>query len=168
MNKINTVEQVREIAENVTEKLALELVHVEVAGSGKKKTIRIYIDKEAGILHEDCTAVSRGIEEILDSKDLVSDAYILEVSSPGIERGLYSLEDFEKFTDNLAKIKTDSAINGQRNFRGNIIGVENEEVIFDDKTNGKVQIPYGIIKKANLEFDMEKELKEAKKIKEDK
>ncbi len=165
VNKINTVEQVREIAASITEKLALELVHVEAVGTGNKKTIRIYIDKEAGILHEDCSAVSHGIEEILDSKDLISDAYILEVSSPGIERGLYSLADFEKFTNNSAKVKTDAAINGQRNFRGKIIGVEGEEVIFDDKTNGRVQIPYALVKKANLEFDLEGELQAAKKSK---
>lgn len=165
MNKINLAERVRGIAEKAVKSLALELVHVEIIGSGKNRTVRVYIDKEAGITHEDCSTVSHQIEQVLDTKDIIAEAYTLEVSSPGIERGLYSLKDFEKFKDSLAKVKTDAAINGQRNFRGTIVGTQGEEVVFDDKTNGTVNIPFSLIRKANLEFDIEKELKQAKKRK---
>ncbi len=165
MDKNNLVEKVREIALRATEKEALELVHVEMVGSGKKKTIRIYIDKATGITHEDCRAVSKEVDKILEEADPISNAYTLEVSSPGIERGLYKLKDFERFADNLAKIKTHSAIGNQKNFRGMIKGVEAEEIIFDDKTSGILNIPHSNIKKANLEFDIEKELRQAKKQK---
>lgn len=163
MNKINIVEQVREIAEKVVEKLALELVHVELAGSGKNQVVRIYIDKEAGITHDDCSIVSREIEDILDEKDPITNAYTLEVSSPGIERGLYTLQDFERFAGNKAKLKTESPLNGQKNFKGTIVGVKGEEIIFDDKTNKLVNIPFALVKKANLEFDIEEELRQAKR-----
>ena len=83
--------------------------------------------------------VSSEVGEILEEEDFIPTAYILEVSSPGLERGLYSLEDFEKFTGNLAKFKTYQAINGQKNYSGRIIGIEGEEVVFEDKTNGKVE-----------------------------
>ncbi len=165
MNKINLVERVREIAAQVVEKQALELVHVEIDGAGKGQTVRIFIDKDSGITHEDCAVVSHEVEQILEEKDIFPNAYLLEVSSPGIERGLYSLKDFEKFSDSLAKVKTHTDINGQRNFRGKINGINGEEIIFDDKTNGIVNIPFVFVKKANLEFDIEKELKQAKKRK---
>jgi ribosome maturation factor RimP len=86
---------------------------------------------------------------------------LLEVSSPGLERGLYSLPDYERYAGNLAKLKVRQPINNQRNFRGRIVGVENETVIFEDKTTGKVEIPFAIIAKANLEIDVEEEFRKA-------
>lgn len=151
------------MVEKAIEDQELELVHVEVVGSSKNSTVRIYIESEIGITHEDCSLVSRRVEDLLDENDPIESAYTLEVSSPGIERGLYSLKDFEKFADNSAKVKTDTAINGQRNFRGKIIGVKDELVVFDDKTNGVLEIPHSFVKKANLQFDIERELKQAKR-----
>ena len=138
VNKSKLTNKIREIAENATNKLALELVHVEIVGSGKKQTIRIYIDKEQGIIHDDCSAVSEEVEKVLDEEDLIPNSYVLEVSSPGIERGLYSIKDFERFVDSKAKVKTHTSINGQKNFLGKIIEVIDEDITFDDKTNGIV------------------------------
>ena len=165
MNKANLAERIRPIAEKVVENQALELVHVEVASVGKGQTVRIYIDKEAGITHEDCALVSQAVEKMLDERDPIPGSYTLEVSSPGIERGLYSLGDFERFKGGQAKVKTHTAINGQRNFSGKIVEVRDEAIVFDDRTNGSVEIPYGYVKKANLEFDIEEELRQAKKRK---
>lgn len=165
MNKSNLKKKIREIAENVTKKLSLELVHVEIAGSGNKQTIRIFIDKEEGIIHDDCSSVSQELEKILDELDLIPNSYILEVSSPGIERGLYNLKDFKRFKDSKAKVKTHTAIEGQRNFLGKIVEVKDENIIFDDKTNGIVEIPYRLVRKANLKFDIQEELRQAKKRK---
>ena len=165
MDKTNLVEKIRGIAEKVAETEVLELVHVEFVGSGKKQTIRIYIDSEDGITHDHCSAVSHGVENILDAEDPILTAYTLEVSSPGIERVLYSISDFEKFKDGSAKIKTYTAVGNQKNFRGKIIGVDNEEIVFEDRTNGIVNIPHSIIRKAKLEYDMERELRQAKKRK---
>lgn len=155
-------EQVRGIAALVVNEAGLEFVHAEIVGADKQLTIRVFIEKKGGVTHTDCELVSRNIEKILDDKDFITLAYLLEVSSPGLERGLYNLKDFEEFTGHSAKVKTESAVNGQKKFRGRIIGIENGEVILEDKTNGIVRFPYNIVSKANLEIDLEEELKRAK------
>ena len=163
MSRETTNERIREIAENAAEKNNVELVHAEITGVKKNLAVRIFIDKEDGVTHEDCAAVSRSVSEVLDEEDFLQTEYILEVSSPGLERGLYSLADFEKFTKSLAKVKTYMAINGQKNYHGSIIGIEGEDVIFMDKTSGEVRIPHDSIAKANIEIDIEEELKKSNK-----
>lgn len=159
MEKTAIEVKIREIAAQVAEVNKIELVHCEVVGSKKNFTVRIFIDKQGGVTHEDCTFVSRQIDEILDADDFIPDAYLLEVSSPGLERDLYSLKDFEKFSGSLAKIKTFVPINGHRNFKGKIVAVEGDEIIFEDKATGTVRFPYSAVAKANLEIDLEAELK---------
>lgn len=153
--------RVREIAERVAVDLGLELVHVEIAGGARSPTVRIFIDKPEGITHDDCSDVSLHVGTVLDVEDFIHSAYTLEVSSPGLERGLYKKEDYQRFSEHLARIKTRQAINGQRNFRGRIERVEGETVIFDDNTNGRVVIPLELIAKANLEVDVEEEFRRA-------
>lgn len=159
MNTHEIAGQIRDIAVRIAEENNLELVHSEVLGSKRNPVVRIYIDKPDGVTHQDCSTVSRQIEAVLDTEDYVGSAYILEVSSPGLERELYNLKDFEKFTGNPARVKTNAAIDGQKNFRGRILKVEDEEIIFDDKTRGEVRFPYSAVAKANLEIDLKEELK---------
>lgn len=151
--------RINEVAVAAAQANGLEFVHSEVVGSKGSLTVRVFIDKPGGVSHEDCALVSRAMDAILDDDDLIPSAYILEVSSPGLERELYSLADFARFAGCMAKVKTRAAVNGQRNFRGKIVTVENEEVVFDDKTNGVVRFPYSAVVKANLEIDLEEELK---------
>ena len=152
-------ERIREIAASTAEENSLELVQVEIVGSTKNPTVRVFIDKPGGVTHEDCSTVSRRIETLLDAEDFLPAAYLLEVSSPGLERELYNLKDFERFAGNLAKVKTNQAVDGQKNFRGRIVGVEDEEIVFEDKTKGTVRFPYSTVAKANLEVDLHEELK---------
>lgn len=155
-------ERVREIAERVAIDHGLELVHAEVAGPEGKPILRIFIDKPDGVTHEDCSEVSLHLGTILDVEDFIHSAYTLEVSSPGLERGLYKRQDYERFAGRMAKLKSRVAINGQRNFRGQIVGLEGEEVVFDDKTSGRVTVPFEQIVKANLELDVEEEFRRAR------
>jgi ribosome maturation factor RimP len=159
MDKQAIDQRLREIAAQIAEKNGLELVHAEAVGAGKSKTVRIYIDKPEGVTHADCSTVSHEVGEILDQEDLLPTAYLLEVSSPGLDRELYSLKDFERFAGSQAKVKIKSPINGQRNFRGRILKTEGEEIFFEDVTSGAVSFPYGTVAKANLEFDLDAELK---------
>jgi len=159
MSSRSIQERVQEIAERVAIDHGLELVHCEVAGPENKPIVRLFIDKENGVTHEDCSEVSHYLGTILDVEDFIHAAYTLEVSSPGLERGLYKPADYERFAGQLAKLKTRSPINGQRNFRGHLAGIENQEVLFEDKTNGLVRIPLDTIVKANLEYDFEAELR---------
>jgi ribosome maturation factor RimP len=154
--------RVREIAERVAVDHGLELVHAEVAGPEGRPILRIFIDKPEGVTHEDCSEVSLHVGTILDVEDFIHSAYTLEVSSPGLERGLYKRQDYERFAGRPAKMRTSAAINGQRNFRGRIIGLEDESVIFEDKTSGRLLVPLESIAKANLEIDVEEEFRRAK------
>ncbi len=163
MDRFSVLERIEEIAEKVVENHNLELVHTEFVGSGKQQTVRVFIDKENGITHDDCSAVSQDLEKSLDAENLIEKSYVLEVSSPGIERGLYKLEDFERFKGENAKVRTTHLINNQRNYKGKILGVKENNILLDDKTNGEVEIPFEAIKKANLRVDFEKELKQAKR-----
>jgi len=157
-------ERVREIAERVALDHGLELVHAEVVGPDNKPIVRIFIDKPEGVTHEDCSEVSLHVGTVLDVEDFIHSAYTLEVSSPGLERGLYKPQDYERFTGHLAKMKSRVAVNGQRNFRGRILGLDGDEVVFEDKTSGRVTVPFDAIVKANLEIDVEEEFRRAKRF----
>ncbi|MEO6590302.1 MAG: ribosome maturation factor RimP [Pyrinomonadaceae bacterium] len=159
MNKGLIAERIREIAETAANDVGLELVHVEMIGTQRNPSVRIFIDKAEGVTLDDCSNVSRRIEAVLDAEDFIPTAYNLEVSSPGLERELYSLKDFEKFAGHLAKVKTANPVNGQKNFSGRIIEIKGEEIVFEDKTKGIIQFPYNAVAKANLEIDLEEELK---------
>ncbi len=162
MDKVLLSARITEIAQKVSDQSNLELVKAEVIGSLKNPIIRVFIDKPNGISHTDCATFSFGMSEILDESDFISAEYILEVSSPGLERELYSLKDFEKFVGNLAKVKTKMAINGQKNFSGKIKAIEGEEIVFTDKTKGEVRFLHQVVVKANLEIDIEEEFRKAK------
>lgn len=151
--------RVQELAERVAIDHGLELVHSEVAGPENKPIVRIYIDKPQGVTHEDCSEVSLHLGTMLDVEDFIHSSYTLEVSSPGLERGLYKRADFERFAGSQARMKTRQAIAGQRNFRGRLLGVEGDEVLFEDRTNGHVRVPLDLITKANLEVDLTEELR---------
>lgn len=150
---------IRNIAEETAAKKGLELVHVELAGTKKSFTARIYIDKEGGVTVEDCAQVSREVEAVMDADDLIQNSYLLEVSSPGIERGLYSIADFTRFAGENARIKLRSPLSGQKNFRGTILSVNGDSIAFDDRTAGEVSIAFENVSKANLEIDLDQELK---------
>ena len=153
--------RVQAIAERVAIDHGLELVHAEVAGPDNKPIVRIFIDKPNGVTHQDCAEVSLHVGTILDVEDFIHASYTLEVSSPGIERGLYKRQDYERFAGSLAKIKTRQPINGQRNFRGRLLGIDDEEVLFEDRTSGRVRVAFDSIVKANLEIDVEQEFQRA-------
>jgi ribosome maturation factor RimP len=152
-------ERVRKIAGRVATDHGLELVHAEVAGPDNKPIVRIFIDKPNGVTHQDCSAVSLHVGTVLDVEDFIHASYTLEVSSPGIERGLYKRQDYERFAGSPAKLRTRKPINGQRNFRGKLLGIDSEEVLFEDRTSGRIRIPLEIIAKANLEMDVDSEFK---------
>jgi ribosome maturation factor RimP len=103
--------------------------------------------------------VSLHLGTILDVEDFIHSSYTLEVSSPGLDRGLYKRADYERFAGSLAKVKTKRPVGNQRNFRGRLLGVEGDDVLFDDKTSGRVRIALDAIVKANLEIDFDAELR---------
>jgi ribosome maturation factor RimP len=114
------LERVREIAERVASSGGLDVVDVEFRGGGKSRMLRITIDKPAGVTHEDCANVSREVGTILDVEDAVAGSYLLEVSSPGLDRKLSRPAEFERFVGSLVKLTVREPVNGDRHFEGRL------------------------------------------------
>src|ERR1700731_2452054 len=115
------VEKVREVADRVAASSGLEVVEVELRGGGKARMLRIVIDKPAGVTHEDCANLSREVGTILDVEDVVpGNSYLLEVSSPGLDRKLLRPPDYERFMGNKVKLKTRTPVNGNQYFEGRL------------------------------------------------
>src|SRR5215213_5662594 len=157
MEKHSVTERIESIASEIAKKMSVEFVHAEVVGSKRNPTVRLFIDKPEGVTIEDCAAFSREMDEVLDADDFIPSAFVLEVSSPGIERQLYKIEDFVRFSGQLARLKTLEEFNGQKNFTGTITAVDDDTIVFEDTTKGTVRIPYSSIAKANLKIDLGKE-----------
>lgn len=159
MQNASIEERVKEIAAKAAAKNGVEFVHCEIVGAKRNMTVRVYIDKPGGVSVEDCADVSRSMDETLDADDLIPSAYLLEVSSPGLERELYSFEDFKKFSGQRVKVKLATAINGQKVFIGQIAGTNGSEILLNEKTQGEIRFPYSEVVKANLRVDLEQEFK---------
>jgi len=115
------VDRVREIAERVAASTGLEIVEVELRGGGKARMLRIFIDKPGGVTHEDCANLSREVGTILDVEDVIPGAsYLLEVSSPGLDRKLIRPADYERFTGSRVKLTTRQPVNGSHHFEGRL------------------------------------------------
>ena len=142
-----------EVIERITSREGLELVHWEAVGPRNHFVLRIFIDKPGGVNHGDCEKVSNQVGLLLDVEDLIPHKYTLEVSSPGVERGLYKTKDYERFAGNRVKLKISEPINGQRNFRGRLVGIDQGTVSFDADGVGLIEIPYESIVKANIEYE---------------
>jgi ribosome maturation factor RimP len=121
MDEKEIEEKLRELAANVAEDEGVELVNVAILGPGSKRLVRITIDREGGTSISNCERVSRSLETLLDVEDIFSAAYVLEVTSPGLDRPLAKMQDFERSVGKLAKIVTSEKIGPESCFVGRII-----------------------------------------------
>jgi len=133
----------------VVESLGCELVGIEYGRQGNRGLLRVYIDKEDGVGVTDCQRVSHQLSGVLDVEDVIKEQYQLEVSSPGLERPLYTLEHFARFAGHKVKLTLVSPIEGQRRFKGVLQGVEDGQVIVNIGENELV-LSLNAIDKANL------------------
>ena len=139
--------------EPVVESMGYELVGVEFLGAGAYGTLRVYIDRDSGVNLDDCAAISHQISGILDVEEPIKQAYDLEVSSPGIERPLFKLADFERYAGKTVRIKLAVGLLGRKNFKGELQGVAESKLV-TIKVDGEVfDLPYADIAKANLVGD---------------
>ena len=144
--------QVEVLALPVLEELGLELVEVQYRREQSGWVLRLIIDKQEGVNLDDCTAVSREIGQLLDIEDFIDQAYYLEVSSPGLDRPLKSMTDFQRFIGRKAKIKTIAPIDGERVFIGRILQATGDTVILEVGRR-EVTIPFAQVSKARLEVE---------------
>src|SRR5436190_10491864 len=110
MDSGSIAERIEKIAEQAATDHGLELVHTEVAGPEGHPVVRVFLDKPGGVTHDDCSDVSTQIGTTLDVEDVIHSAYTPEVSSPGLERGLYKPADYERFAGSQVKLITRKAI----------------------------------------------------------
>ena len=153
------VDQVREVAERVAASSGLEIVEVELRGGGKARMLRIVIDKPAGVTHEDCAILSRDVGTILDVEDAIAgNSYVLEVSSPGLDRKLFRAADYERFTGSRIKLTTRNPVNGNRHFEGRLENFKDGKLTLDlrkpSKSNKKSLQQKVVSAPEKLELDL--------------
>ncbi len=133
----------------VIESMGFECWGVEYVSQGRHSVLRVYIDCEAGITLENCESVSRQISGVLDVEDPISSEYTLEVSSPGMDRPLFTLSQFERFVGSTVGIKLKMPFEGKRKYQGVLKGVEQDEVVLLVEQH-ELLLPYEMIDKANV------------------
>jgi len=138
-----------ELFEPVVAGLGYDLIEIEHFPNPKHGVLRLYIDKEEGIKVEDCSSVSRQISALIDVEDPIRGKFNLEVTSPGSDRPLRRLKDFQRFTGSLVKLKTAMPLEGQRNFKGRLLEASEETVVIETETE-ELGIPMNVIEKARI------------------
>jgi ribosome maturation factor RimP len=140
---------------------ALELVDLELKGEGRRQVLRIFIDKPGGVTLDDCAEVSREVSALFEVEDPIEGAYVLEVSSPGLDRPLKKLRDFERAAGKLVKLRThdlldpDGRGHQRKTFVGELLGIDGTQIKLrqTDRRGGEISIAFEAIAKANLELD---------------
>ena len=140
--------------EPVVEAMGYELVGVEFNAGGGHGTLRVYIDREEGVNLDDCAEISHQLSGLLDVEDPIKQAYDLEISSPGIDRPLFKLADFERYSGRTAKIKLLVGLQGRKNFKGRLQGVSDAKLIGIEVDGEQFQLPFVDIARANLVGDI--------------
>ena len=139
----------RQLLEPVISLMGYELVGIEYLGQGRNGVLRVYIDKTDGVTLDDCEKVSRQVSGLLDVEDPIRERYTLEVSSPGLDRPLFTREHFARHTGEWVQVRLDKPLDGRRNFKGIIQGMQDEEVLLEvDGT--QFVLPLKTIEKARL------------------
>lgn len=143
----------RELLGPTVAMLGCELVAIEFFPQGRGQMLRVYIDKDGGVTVDDCERVSHQISGVLDVEEVIEGHYVLEVSSPGLDRPLVAERDFERFSGHDVRLRTDRAIGGQRNFRGLLRGVRDGLVVLEAEGR-EFTLPLERIEKARLVPDI--------------
>jgi ribosome maturation factor RimP len=139
--------------------LGLELFEIEYKREGRQMILRIFIDKEGGITLDDCAAVSRELSALLDVEDIIPGKFTLEVSSPGLNRPIRSLADYDRYIGKLVKVRTfaptaDDSGNLRKTFLGKLVGIDGDLIFVKLLEGQSATIPFSAVAKANLEFEM--------------
>ena len=157
--KEDTCTIVTGFAQPILESMGLELVDIEYGRVGRDALLRLFIDKEGGIMLDDCAEFSRELSMVLDVEDAIACNYTLEVSSPGLDRPLKKPSDYDRFAGRLIKVRTyepfcDDGGNKRKTFLGKLEGLVNGVVIMKLTEGQTASIPIERVAKANLEFEL--------------
>ena len=147
-------DKVERIVEPVINAIGIELADIELNKMKGKALLRVFIEKEGGITIDDCSAVSREIEAVLDVEDPIPYSYVLEVSSPGLDRPLKRPDDFKRFAGENIRVVTLEPIDKQSFFVGKIAHAGDDEIVLLLPAEREVAIPYQNISRARLEVEV--------------
>jgi len=148
------VEKVTAIAERVAASEGLEIVEVDFKGSGRRRVLRIVIDKPSGVTHADCETISQQVGTILDIEDVVpGGSYQLEVSSPGVERKLTKPKDFERFTGRKIRVTLTEPIEQRSHWEGTLREISGDVIALEAGAGKLIRFSLTQVKKANLKFE---------------
>ena len=142
-------EQLTAIIEPIVVELGYECVGIEYSPHPKNGILRVFIDRDDGIQLDDCTKVSHQLSGTLDVEDPIPGNYQLEISSPGLDRPLFKLEDFSRFEGNSAKIQLVESVNERRKFIGLLRGINSTNILVE-VDDDLMEFPFHMVLKARL------------------
>jgi ribosome maturation factor RimP len=142
----------------VVEAEGLELVEIEIAGGGRQRFVRLFVDKPQGVSVEDCGRLSRRVAPLIEALELFGDRYVLEVSSPGVTRGLKREEDFVRFTGRLARLSLSEPVLGHQQWVGELSGLDGTDILLLPSDGADlVKVPQVLVRAARLEYESPQE-----------
>lgn len=150
VSKTDTEQQIREIAERVATSEGIEVVDIEYRGGGKRHKLCVYIDKPGGITHADCELISRQVGTIVDVEDLVPGSYVLEVSSPGLDRKLLKPKDYERFLGRKARVRLHRPLEGKQSYVGRLCEYNDGAIALEIGPQQVVRFQFEDVAKARL------------------
>jgi ribosome maturation factor RimP len=148
-----TIAALRQAIEPLLAAEGMSLVDLQWSRRGRQWVLTLFIEHEGGVTLDDCARISRQVGERIEVDNLIDHAYTLEVSSPGLDRPLRTLADFERFREHLVRIVTTIPIQGRSTIVGRLKGVEDQTVLVEARRTGLVPIPVTQIKHARLEVE---------------
>jgi ribosome maturation factor RimP len=144
--------QISDLVEPVLDEIGFELVDVEYLSEHGRWVLRLYIDKDGGVNLDDCVRVSRELGDLIDVKDIIEHEYVLEVSSPGLNRPLVRETDFIKVIGKKIKVRMKEKIDGRMNFSGRLMDFKDQRLVVEIE-NRLIELPWSGIDKANLIYE---------------
>lgn len=152
--RVSLEQKIEALVTPAIEAMALDFWGCEYISAGKESTLRIYIERpEVGVTVDDCERVSRQVSAIMDVEDPISTAYMLEISSPGLERPLFKPEQFEAYIGHTVSVRSRIPVLGRRRFKGKLIQANQQEI--EIEVDGEVYaIPLSSVDKANLVVEL--------------
>ena len=148
------LEKIYQLVKPVGDELDYEIYHIEYVKENGEYYLRIYIDKEGGITLTDCEKLSRRVSDIMDEEDPIPVAYFLEVSSPGLNRGLFTEDHYKKQIGKEVIIRFEKSFDGKKNIKGILKEVNEESIVVEYEKDKLFTIPKDKIKSANLDGEI--------------
>jgi ribosome maturation factor RimP len=143
-------QQIQQLLESTVEAMGFDLWGLEHISQGRHSVLRVYIEAEQGISVDDCVAVSHQVSAVLDVEEPIAGEYTLEVSSPGMDRLLFKLEQYSGYTGEVIDLRLRSPFEGRRKFKGILKGTEGEDIVVQ-VDNHEFLLPHSAIEKARIE-----------------